>query len=112
MSSVAATIPAQTRGAGAFVSAKHRRRYYTILIALIVLAAVITFGLLGYNNQQDPFTEKWWRIAGLRASAVVVIAIVTFAQSFGTVTASSPRRSSASSRCTSSCRRASSSSSA
>jgi iron complex transport system permease protein len=85
MSSVAATIPAQTRGAGAFVSAKHRRRYYTILIALIVLAAVITFGLLGYNNQQDPFTEKWWRIAGLRASAVVVIAIVTFAQSFGTV---------------------------
>ncbi|SJM58376.1 iron chelate uptake ABC transporter family permease subunit [Gulosibacter sp. 10] len=75
----------ETRSVGPFVSAKRRRRYYAILIGLAVLAVLITIGLLGWDNKQEFLTEKWWRVAKMRVTAVVVILVVTFCQAFGTV---------------------------
>lgn len=83
---VLGTAGRASRSAGAFVDERHRKKYLALVTLLIVLAVIVTFALLGYDNRHPTFSEKWWRISNMRVSAIVVIAVVTFCQSFATVT--------------------------
>ncbi|MGB4778794.1 iron chelate uptake ABC transporter family permease subunit [Microbacterium sp.] len=74
------------RRVGPFASHAHRRRYTLVLVGLIAASVVIAVLLMSWDNQFEPFSERWWRISGMRSSALVVIALVTFCQAFATVT--------------------------
>lgn len=82
----AAGAPAPERRVGPYTSVAHRRRYVLVLAGLAVASLVIVALLLSWDNQYEPFSERWWRISGMRASSLVVIALVTFCQAFATVT--------------------------
>ncbi|WP_341940152.1 iron chelate uptake ABC transporter family permease subunit [Microbacterium sp. LWH10-1.2] len=73
------------RRSGSFADPAHRLRYRLVLIGLIVGAIVITALLLCWNNPYALFSERWLRISGMRVSAVVVIAVVTFCQAYATI---------------------------
>lgn len=77
------TMAAERRRVGPYTSRAHRTRYLTVLLGLIVAAVVLT---LGWDNSQETFSEPWWRIASMRGTAVIVIALVTFCQALATVT--------------------------
>lgn len=79
------TTPA-TRRVGPYTSRAHHVRYLVVLAALIVGAVAITALLLSWDNQFEPFSERWWRISRMRVTSIVVIALVTFCQSLATVT--------------------------
>lgn len=80
------TIAAGTPGVtGPFPTFRARRRYWTLLSILSVLAVAIGFGLLAWNNPMPVGTEGFWRIAELRATNVIVIAVVAFCQAIATV---------------------------
>jgi iron complex transport system permease protein len=77
---------AARRDFGPYASNAHRIRYLVVLGALIVAAVAITILLLSWGNQFEPFSDKWWRIARMRVTMLVVIAVVTFCQGMATVT--------------------------
>ncbi len=79
-------VSADTRRVGAYTSRAHHIRYLVILVSLIVGAAALVVLILSWNNSYEPFSERWWRISNMRVSSIVVIALVTFCQSFATVT--------------------------
>ncbi|MDI6022152.1 iron chelate uptake ABC transporter family permease subunit [Leucobacter sp. UT-8R-CII-1-4] len=74
-----------SRHVGPYASRTHHRRYYVILGGLIVAALALTVLLLTWGNSYPLLSEKWWRISGMRVDSLVVIALVTFCHSFGTV---------------------------
>ncbi|AMO91024.1 fecCD transport family protein [Corynebacterium simulans] len=76
---------AKQRYVGSFQSAKAARKYWIILVALIVAGALFAFGLLAYDNPMDFGTRKWWLIAQRRADAVIAMAIVAACQAVATV---------------------------
>lgn len=76
---------AKQRYVGSFQSAKAARKYWIILVALIVAGALFAFGLLAYGNPMDFGTRKWWLIAQRRADAVTAMAIVAVCQAVATV---------------------------
>lgn len=76
---------AKQRYVGSFQSAKAARKYWLILVALIVAGALFAFGLLAYDNPMDFGTRKWWLIAQRRADAVIAMAIVAACQAVATV---------------------------
>ncbi|HAT1152399.1 TPA: iron chelate uptake ABC transporter family permease subunit [Corynebacterium striatum] len=76
---------AKQRYVGSFQSAKAARKYWLILVALIVAGALFAFGLLAYDNPMDFGTRKWWLIAQRRADAVTAMAIVAVCQAVATV---------------------------
>lgn len=57
-----------------------------MLTGLIAAAVLITVLIMSWGNQQDFLSDKWWRVSRMRLTAVIVIALVTFCQSFATVT--------------------------
>ncbi len=77
--------PAGRHGAGPFASSRVRRRYWIVLSALFVLALGFAFGLLAWDNPMPVGSEGFWRIAELRATSVIVMAIVAFCQALATV---------------------------
>ena len=81
----ATTAPRTTRSAGAFTTARARRRYIVVLVVLGVIALGSAFGLLAWDNPLPVGTPGFWRIAQHRATAVVVMAIVAVAQAVATV---------------------------
>lgn len=80
-----ATAPASTPHAGAFASPRARRRYLIVLGVLIVLAAAFALGLLAWDNPMPLGTEGFWRIAQLRVTNLVVLAVVAVCQALATV---------------------------
>lgn len=66
-------------------SPRLRRRYWIMLAVLIVLAAGFAFGLLAWGNPMPFGTHGFWLIAEMRATNVVVMAIVAFCQAIATV---------------------------
>ncbi|MET1043509.1 MAG: iron chelate uptake ABC transporter family permease subunit [Microbacteriaceae bacterium] len=82
--SPARTTPGR-HGASRFASARARRRYWIILSILVVLAVGFAFGLLAWDNPMPVGSEGFWRIAELRATSVIVMAIVAFCQALATV---------------------------
>ena len=80
-----ATAPGRTRHAGALSTVRARRRYRIILAALIVLALGFGFGLLAWDNPMPVGSDGFWRIAELRATSIVVMAVVALSQAVATV---------------------------
>lgn len=80
-----AAAPRRTRHAGALSTGRARRRYRIILAALIVLALGFGFGLLAWDNPMPVGSDGFWRIAELRATSIVVMAVVALSQAVATV---------------------------
>ncbi|MEJ6013650.1 iron chelate uptake ABC transporter family permease subunit [Corynebacterium sp. H127] len=74
------------RTSGSFATSKLRKRYWTILVGMIVLCALFAFGLLAWKNPMPVGSPGFWLIAERRAVAIVVMAIVAVAQAIATVT--------------------------
>ena len=70
---------------GPFPTVRARRRYWIVLSVLILLAAGFAFGLLAWGNPMPVGSDGFWRIAELRVTGVVVMAIVAFCQALATV---------------------------
>ena len=79
--------PRRTRSSsGAFPDARSRRRYWIILSALLVMALGFAMGLLAIGNPMPVGTRVFWLIAEMRATSLVVMAVVAFCQSVATIT--------------------------
>ncbi|SEB95787.1 iron complex transport system permease protein [Paramicrobacterium humi] len=70
---------------GAFPTRLGRSRYVLVLTLLIVLAAGFAAGLLAIDNPMPAGSAGFWRIAELRASGILAMAIVATCQAFATV---------------------------
>ena len=79
--------PRRTRSSsGAFPDARARRRYRLMLALLIVLAVGFAAGLLAIDNPMPPGSRGFWLIAEMRATSLVVMAVVAFCQAVATIT--------------------------
>lgn len=72
-------------GTGAFATARDHRRYRIVVAGLAVLAVVFTVGVLAWDNPLPVGTPGFWRIAEMRATSLIVIAIVVVCQAVATV---------------------------
>lgn len=73
------------RKAGPYSSENHRLRYRVLVSLLAIAALAVVVMVLLWGNTFPFGSEKWWRVASMRFSAVAVIATVTFAQAHATV---------------------------
>ncbi|MCZ9309183.1 iron chelate uptake ABC transporter family permease subunit [Corynebacterium uberis] len=73
------------RHAGAFPTAAQRRRYWIILVAVILIGAASAWGLIAYGNPMPVGSEVFWLIAQRRVVAVATMAIVATCQAIATV---------------------------
>lgn len=73
------------RSSGPLPTSRSRLRYWVILGVLVALALGVAYGTLAYGNPMPPDTEEFWIIARMRAETLIVITVVTFAQSIATV---------------------------
>lgn len=73
------------RRVGAYATTARAVRARIVLIALTAAAVVLTLLLLSWDNRFELFSDRWWRISSMRASTLVVIAVVTFCQAQATV---------------------------
>lgn len=74
-----------SRHSGALPTPRARRRYAIVLGSLILLAAVFAFGLLAWDNPMPVGSDGFWKIAQLRGTALVTMAIVAVCQAVATV---------------------------
>ncbi|NKS62520.1 iron chelate uptake ABC transporter family permease subunit [Rhodococcus hoagii] len=72
-------------GSGAFATIRDRRRYWAVVSGLAVLAVAFAFGVLAWDNPLPVGSPGFWRVAELRATSLVVIAIVVICQATATV---------------------------
>lgn len=72
-------------GAGAFPTRSARRRYVVLLTVMAVAATAFAFGLLAWNNPAPYGSAGFWRIAELRVTNVIIMAVVAFCQAVATV---------------------------
>lgn len=77
--------PGRERSSGPLPNRLVTSRYFAILGVLIVLAIAGAGLTLAYDNPMPVGSEGFWTIAQLRVKTLVVIAIVTAAQSIATV---------------------------
>lgn len=73
------------RSVGAFTSASGQKKYWLLLIAMLVIGGVAAFGLLAYDNPMPVGSEVFWVIAQRRLDAVIAIAVVALCQGMATV---------------------------
>lgn len=73
------------RASGPLSAPGARRRMIVVLTVLGILSALFAAGLLAYGNPMPIGTDGFWRIAKLRVTTVVVLAIVAVAQATATV---------------------------
>jgi len=73
------------RRSGALPSLRVRRRYAAVVGGLSLLSLLSVAGVLAWQNPLPAGSEGFWRIAGLRASSLVVIVVVAFCQATATV---------------------------
>lgn len=90
MASAVSTRPASTpaappRRSGPLPSTTLRRRYWIVLIGLIVLALALAVGLVIWDNPMPAGSDGFWRIVQLRGTNVLVMAIVAFCHASATV---------------------------
>ncbi len=71
---------------GAFPDPRGHRRYRIALIGLIILAVVIAGGMLTLDNPMPIGTRGFWLIAEMRATSLVVMAVVALCQAVATIT--------------------------
>lgn len=63
-----------------------RARYWIILAVLVILSAAFAFGLLAWENPMPVGSDGFWRIANLRTTNLIVLAVVAVCQAVATVT--------------------------
>ncbi len=73
------------RHSGAFLSNRAKRTYAALIAVLIGLALLLTFGVLSWNNPVPFGTDGYWRIARMRGTSLVTIAVVVTCHAFATV---------------------------
>ncbi|MCT1956141.1 iron chelate uptake ABC transporter family permease subunit [Dermabacter hominis] len=76
---------APERHSGPFITRSSRTRYALLLASLATIAVLTTTGILAWNNPLPFGSEGFWRIATMRASAIVVMAVVATCQAFATI---------------------------
>ncbi|TRW47182.1 iron chelate uptake ABC transporter family permease subunit [Georgenia yuyongxinii] len=72
-------------GCGPFPTVREQRRYRIVLAVLVVLAAAFGIGLVVWDNPMPLGSDGFWRIAQMRTTSVVVMAVVAFCQAAATV---------------------------
>ena len=75
----------KTRHVGAFQSAKAARKYWIMLIAMLVMAVLFAFGLLSYENPMEFGSKGYWLIANRRLDGVIAMGLVAVCQAVATV---------------------------
>lgn len=78
-------LPAPSRRSGALPNKKVAVRYWVTLGALIIASLGFAYGFLALDNPMPPGSDGFWRIAELRGTAVLTMAIVAVAQTVATV---------------------------
>ncbi|MFC7457432.1 iron chelate uptake ABC transporter family permease subunit [Brachybacterium sp. GCM10030267] len=78
-------LPRRRSSSGPFPDARSSRRYWSVVGALVVLAAAFGLGLLAIDNPMPVGTRGFWLIAELRATSLVVMAIAAFCQATATI---------------------------
>jgi len=73
------------RSARAFRSKREEKRYWVLLITLIVLGALSTYGLLVYNNTVSIDSPSFIPVVRRRMTAIVSMIIAAICQSLSTV---------------------------
>jgi len=73
------------RRSGPLPSGRARRRYWTVVAVLAVLAAAAAGGTLAYGNPMPVGSEGFWLIAEMRSTNLVVMLVVAFCQGIATV---------------------------
>ncbi|GAB3297377.1 iron chelate uptake ABC transporter family permease subunit [Epidermidibacterium keratini] len=73
------------RHSGSLATGRARRRFWILATSLGVLAVAFTFGLLAWDNPMPVGSSGFWRIAELRATNVIVLAVVAVCQATATV---------------------------
>ena len=82
---ITAPVTAEDRTSRSLGSSRVRRRYWIIVSVLVVLAVGFGFGLLAWDNPMPFGTPGFWRIAELRTTNLVIMAIVAICQATATV---------------------------
>ncbi|GAA3605862.1 iron chelate uptake ABC transporter family permease subunit [Marihabitans asiaticum] len=72
-------------GSGAFASERDRRRYTVLMTVLGVTAVAVAAAMLAWDNPLPYGTPGFWRIAELRATNLLVVAVVVICQASATV---------------------------
>lgn len=75
----------ETRSAKAFRSKKEARRYWILLIALIALGILFSYGLLVYNNPVSIDSPSFIPVVKRRMTALTAMIIAAVCQSLATV---------------------------
>jgi iron complex transport system permease protein len=83
--SAPASSPTRARSAAPLPTARARRRYRLVVGTLVVLAVGFAAGFLTLDNPMPVGSAGFWRIAELRATSVVVMAVVAACQALATV---------------------------
>lgn len=73
------------RSAGSFHNAAAARKYWVMMLVLLVASGLATLGLLAYKNPMPFGTERFWLIAERRSYAVTAMAVVALCQGIATV---------------------------
>ncbi|AHD21398.1 enterochelin ABC transporter permease [Rhodococcus pyridinivorans SB3094] len=76
---------AERTGSGAFATARQLRRYWILVGTLALLSVAIAVGIVTWDNPMPFGTAGFWRITQMRATNLVVIAIVVVCQAVATV---------------------------
>ena len=84
MAEVAAPVES-ARESGPLPSPRARRRYTIVLSTLIGLAAVFGLGLLVWDNPVPFGTAGFWKVAEMRGTSLIVMAVVAICQATATV---------------------------
>lgn len=71
---------------GPFPTTRRARRYALTVMVLGVVAVAVAAGILLWDNPAPAGSDGFWRIAQLRTTSVVVIAIVAVCQGIATIT--------------------------
>jgi iron complex transport system permease protein len=75
----------ESRSARAFRSKKEEKRYWVLLITLIVLGLISCYGLLVYNNPVPLDSPSFMPVVRRRMAAIVAMIIAAVCQSLSTV---------------------------
>lgn len=79
------SLPNKNRSARAFRCKKEERRYWILLIGLIILGVLFSYGLLVYNNPVPMDSPSFIPVVRRRIAAIVTMIIAVICQSLSTV---------------------------